>query len=49
MSLVDELKELIERTGVYNDRDLLVRILYVLEKLNSFISALYPDNSQDRP
>lgn len=32
MSLVDELKELIERTGVYNDRDLLVRILYVLEK-----------------
>jgi hypothetical protein len=32
MSLVDELKELIERTGSYNDRDLLVRILYELEK-----------------
>jgi len=32
MSLVDELKELIERTGSYNDRDLLVRVLYQLEK-----------------
>jgi hypothetical protein len=32
MSLVDELKELIERTGSYNDRDLLLRVLYVLDK-----------------
>jgi hypothetical protein len=32
MSLVDELKELIERTGIYNDRDLLSRVLYELEK-----------------
>jgi len=32
MSLVDELKELIERTGSYNDRDLLVRVLYQLQK-----------------
>ena len=32
MSLIDELKELIERTGLYNDRDLLARVLYELEK-----------------
>lgn len=32
MSLVDELKELIERTGSYNDRDLLARVLYQLQK-----------------
>jgi hypothetical protein len=32
MSLVDELKELIARTGSYNDRDLLERILYLLSR-----------------
>ena len=32
MSLVDELKDLIGRTGSYNDRDLLERILYLLNK-----------------
>jgi hypothetical protein len=32
LSLIQELEELIKRTGNYNDRDLLERVLYQLQK-----------------
>lgn len=32
MSLIKELEDLIARTGTYNDRDLLERVLYQLKK-----------------
>lgn len=32
MSLTQELEELIKKTGNYNDRDLLERVLYQLKK-----------------
>ena len=35
MSLIQELEELIAKTGVYNDRELLERILYKLKKDSS--------------
>lgn len=33
MSLIQELEELIAKTGPYNDRDLLERVLYQLKKI----------------
>jgi hypothetical protein len=33
MSLTQELEELIAKTGSYNDRDLLERVLYQLKKI----------------
>lgn len=33
MSLIQELEELISRMGVYNDRELLERVLYQLKKM----------------
>lgn len=35
MSLTSELEELIERTGSYSDRELLMRVLEQLKKTNS--------------
>jgi hypothetical protein len=35
MSLIQELEELIAKTGVYNDRELLERVLYELKKTRS--------------
>lgn len=36
MSLIQELEKLIERTSIYNDRELLTRVLERMKKGNSY-------------